>query len=173
MKNALLLFVFFACMLLSCTDNQGAAPVIVIDSIYVDNTKWEIIESNPIDKNSKIDAFITLIAEQGTELFTFNVVSGYTEGDANVLYRTPYLATGISEKIEEDVQINLSSGDTTLVFKDNINGTKVTVTGKLSFPDNTDIKNIQILLNLNTNDAGAIERLNFDFREKEENNKRQ
>lgn len=161
-------------MLLSCTDNQGAAPVIVIDSICVDNTRWKITESEPIDKNSTIDAFLTLIAEEGTELFTFNVVSGYTEGDVNVLYRTPYLATGISEKVEEDVQINLSSGDSTLVFKDNIKGTKITVTSKLSFPANTDIKKIQVLLNLNTNDAGAIERLNFDFGKKEEeNNKRQ
>lgn len=163
MKNIVLFLIASFIGFLSCTNDQGEAPQITVDSVYVDNIRL-LDFTQPLPLGSKIDVYATLLASMGTSLYTFNVQAApqKTAALATLTTTVNNIETAIIVKNDPDISINY--GDTTLVFKDRVRETNVivqTILPEISGQEELDFK---LLLNLNTKDAGVLEKLDFKAR---------
>lgn len=143
----------------ACTTNRGADPVIVVDSICVNNVRWNPVAQESISPQSVIDIHATLLALEDAELYTVNVISKAEYGEVTMTENSNrYYNTAITDSVATDVVRNY--GDSILVFRDKVNQSKIVVTTSLSDAIQKELE-LSVSLNLNTKDAGTIVKNEF------------
>lgn len=160
MKNAFLFFFLLITGLTSCDDGRGEAPMITVDSIYVNGEPVNTDLYRPIPEKSSIEVFTTLDAQEGTTLLSFNVETICSEegkGEECIIPEIEYVKEHVSDAGFNDTSV--------LRFKDGIVKSKAVVRAQLS--SSTD-DYLLFKLYLNTDDAGTKEELTFFISEEDD-----
>lgn len=129
MKKIFLFITLCLPLFFSCSNNNGANPVINVDSIYVDGKKiMDISQAYP--KGKSVEVFATLSVVKGAALSAFSVTMEC--GDDCPATDVEY---NVADVTKSGLDINLS--DYTIRFVDGVVKTKVSVKSYL-FPDEND-----------------------------------
>lgn len=142
-----------AILFVSCDSGKGEAPVITVDSIYVNGKYIKGGLDEPIPKKALIEVYTTLNALGSSTLLSFNVETICNELDGNGVCIAPMI------EYEEAAVSNAGFNDmSALRFKDGVINTKVVVRAQSSSSgDNS----LMFKLYLNTDDAGTKKELTF------------